>query len=98
MFGLDKPDIIAIATRSTKLIKEEVSRLPETDIIFQYSPESFALTEVDFALEICEAVVDIWQPTPERKIILNLPETVEIATPNVHADQTTEERESQRRS
>ncbi len=87
VFGLDKPDIIAIATRSTRLIKEWVPRLPETDIIFQYSPESFALTEVDFALEICEAVVDIWQPTPEKKIILNLPETVEIATPNVHADQ-----------
>ena len=87
VFGLDKPDIIAIATRSTRLIKEWVPRLPETHITFQYSPESFALTEVDFALEICEAVVDIWQPTPEKKIILNLPETVEIATPNVHADQ-----------
>ncbi len=87
VFGLEKPDIIAIATRSTKLIKEWVPRLPETNIIFQYSPESFALTEVDFALQICEAVVDIWQPTPEKKIILNLPETVEIATPNVHADQ-----------
>ena len=87
VFGLDKPDIIAIATRSTRLIKEWVPRLPETHITFQYSPESFALTEVDFALEICEAVVDIWQPTPEKKIILNLPETVEIATPNVHAVQ-----------
>ncbi len=87
VFGLDKPDIVAIATRSTRLIKEWVPRLPETDIIFQYSPESFALTEVDFALEICEAVVDIWRPTREKKIILNLPETVEIATPNVHADQ-----------
>jgi 2-isopropylmalate synthase len=53
----------------------------------QYSPESFTSTEVDFALEICEAVVDVWQPTPENKIILNLPVTVEVATPNVHADQ-----------
>jgi len=87
VFGLEKPEIIAIATRSTQLIKEWVPRLPETALTFQYSPESFALTEVDFALEICEAVVDIWQPTPEKKIILNLPETVEITTPNVHADQ-----------
>ncbi len=87
VFGLEKSDIIAIATRSTRLVKEWVPRLPETDITFQYSPESFAQTEVDFALEICEAVVDIWQPTPQKKMILNLPETVEIATPNVHADQ-----------
>ena len=87
VFGLEKPEIISIATRSTRLVKEWVSRLPETDITFQYSPESFALTEVDFALEICEAVVDIWQPTPQKKMILNLPETVEITTPNVHADQ-----------
>ncbi len=87
VFGLEKPEIIAIATRSTQLVKELVPTLPQTDITFQYSPESFALTEVDFALEICEAVVNIWQPTPEKKIILNLPETVEITTPNVHADQ-----------
>ncbi|GAC1389314.1 MAG: 2-isopropylmalate synthase [Ktedonobacteraceae bacterium] len=87
VFGLEKPEIIAIATRSTRLVKELVPSLPDTDITFQYSPESFALTEVEFALEICEAVVDIWQPTPEKKMILNLPETVEIATPNVHADQ-----------
>ncbi len=87
VFGLDKPDIIAIATRSTRLIKEMLPTLEGTDVTFQYSPESFALTEVDFALEICEAVVDIWQPTPQKKMILNLPETVEIATPNVHADQ-----------
>ncbi len=87
VFGLEKPDIIAIATRSARLVKEWVPRLPETEITFQYSPESFALTEVDFALEICAAVVDIWQPTPEKRMILNLPETVEIATPNVHADQ-----------
>jgi len=87
VFGLEKPDIIAIATRSTKLIKEMLPTLVGTDVTFQYSPESFALTEVDFALEICEAVVDVWQPTPEKKMILNLPETVEITTPNVHADQ-----------
>ena len=61
--------------------------LPGTDMTLQYSPESFSDTEPDFALEICHAVMDVWQPTPEKKIILNLPATVEWATPNVHADQ-----------
>jgi len=87
VFGLEKPDIINIATHGAKLVKELVPTLPKTQIIMQYSPESFSSTEIDFALEICEAVVDIWQPTPENKIILNLPVTVEVATPNVHADQ-----------
>ena len=87
VFGLDKPDIVNIATRGAQLVKDLVPTVPETQIIMQYSPESFSSTEVDFALEICEAVVDIWQPTPKNKIILNLPVTVEVATPNVHADQ-----------
>src|SRR5260370_4743597 len=87
VFGLEKPDIINIAVRGAKLIKELVPTLPGTQVIMQYSPESFTSTEVDFALEICEAVVDVWQPTPENKIILNLPVTVEVATPNIHADQ-----------
>ena len=87
VFGLEKPDIVNIATRGAKLVKKLVSTLPATQVIMQYSPESFTSTEVDFALEICEAVVDIWQPTSENKIILNLPVTVEVATPNVHADQ-----------
>jgi 2-isopropylmalate synthase len=87
VFGLEKPDIVNIATRGAQLVKDLVSSVPETQIIMQYSPESFSSTEVDFALEICEAVVAIWQPTPENKIILNLPVTVEVATPNVHADQ-----------
>jgi 2-isopropylmalate synthase len=87
VFGLDKPDIINIATRSARLITELVPTLPETHITLEYSPESFTSTEVDFALEICEAVVDIWHPTPENKVILNLPVTVEVATPNIHADQ-----------
>jgi 2-isopropylmalate synthase len=84
---LGKPEIIRIATRGAKLVKELVPTLPGTQVIMQYSPESFSSTEVDFALEICEAVVDLWQPTPENKIILNLPVTVEVATPNNHADQ-----------
>jgi len=87
VFGLEKPEIIQIATRGAKLVKELVPTLPETQITFEYSPESFSSTEVDFALEICEAVVDVWQPTLENKIILNLPVTVEVATPNHHADQ-----------
>jgi len=87
VFGLEKPDIINIATRGAKLVKELVATLPGTQVIMQYSPESFSSTEIDFALEICEAVVDVWQPTPENKIILNLPVTVEVATPNNHADQ-----------
>src|SRR3989475_1934789 len=87
VFGMEKPDIMNIATRGAKLVKKLVATLPRTQVIMQYSPESFTSTEVDFALEICEAVVDIWQPTSENKIILNLPVTVEVATPNIHADQ-----------
>jgi 2-isopropylmalate synthase len=87
VFGLDKPAVIAIATDATRSIKELAEQMPDTEISFEYSPESFSATEVDFALEICEAVIDVWQPTPEEKIILNLPSTVEIATPNVYADQ-----------
>ncbi len=87
VFGLAKPAIVDIAVRGATLIKKLVSTLPNTQITLEYSPESFSLTEVDFALEICEAVVDVWQPTPGNKIILNLPATVEVFTPNVHADQ-----------
>ncbi len=87
VFGMKKAEIVQIATHGTRLVKDLVPTLADSHIVFEYSPESFALTEVDFALEICEAVIDVWQPTPDQKIILNLPETVEIATPNVHADQ-----------
>lgn len=87
VFGLDKQGIIDIATDGTRLIKELAAGMPGSDLTFQYSPESFSATEIDFALDVCEAVVDIWQPTPEKKMILNLPATVELATPNAHADQ-----------
>ncbi|MEM7343575.1 MAG: 2-isopropylmalate synthase [Chloroflexota bacterium] len=87
VFGLKKADIIDIAVQGTKLVKELRPTLADTDMMFQYSPESFTATELDFALEICEAVVDAWQPTPDNRMILNLPSTVELATPNVHADQ-----------
>ena len=76
-----------IAVSGARLMRDIAAEHPETDWTFEYSPESFTATELDFALEVCEAVVEVWQPTPERKVILNLPATVEMATPNVHADQ-----------
>ncbi len=89
VFGLDKPEIIKIATRAVELLKEKARPhiAAGMNLRLEYSPESFTSTELDFALEICEAVTDVWQPTTENKIILNLPATVEYATPNVHADQ-----------
>jgi 2-isopropylmalate synthase len=87
VFGMSKPEIIDVAVRGVELIKRLAPTVPDTEIILQYSPESFSSTELDFALEICEAVIDVWQPTPQQKLILNLPATVEVATPNVHADQ-----------
>ena len=87
VFGLDKPGIVDIAVNGAKLIRELAEAMPESEILYQYSPESFTGTELDFAIEICEAVMDVWRPTPEKKTILNLPATVEMATPNVYADQ-----------
>ncbi len=63
VFGMEKPEIIQVARRGAQWIKERLPRLPETDVVFQYSPESFSATEVEFSLEICEAVMDVWQPT-----------------------------------
>jgi 2-isopropylmalate synthase len=87
VFGLDKPGIVDIAVSAAKLIRKLAAVMPETEVVYQYSPESFTGTELDFAVEICEAVMDVWRPTPERKVILNLPATVEMATPNIYADQ-----------
>jgi 2-isopropylmalate synthase len=87
VFGMSKKEILGVAVRGATLIKERLPRLKGTQVMLQYSPESFSATEVDFAKEISEAVMDVWQPTPERKMILNLPDTVEVATPNVYADQ-----------
>ena len=87
VFGMEKPDIVKIAAQGTRWVKDRVSRLAGTQLMFQYSPESFSATEVDFALEVCHAVMDVWQPAPGRKMILNLPDTVEVAMPNVYADQ-----------
>ena len=82
-----REDIKAIAVTGAEAVKELAPTLTGTEIVLQYSPESFSDTELDFALDCCEAVIDIWEPTPEKKLILNLPATVEWATPNVHADQ-----------
>ncbi|EDY82011.1 2-isopropylmalate synthase [Verrucomicrobiia bacterium DG1235] len=87
VFGSSKEEIRDIAIEGAKLVKELAPTLPDTDIVLQYSPESFSDTELEFSLECCEAVADVWEPTPERKMILNLPATVELFTPNVHADQ-----------
>ncbi len=82
-----REDIKAIAVTGAEVVKELVPTIPETEVVLQYSPESFSDTELDFALECCEAVIEVWEPTPEKKLILNLPATVEWTTPNVHADQ-----------
>ncbi|HEX2100445.1 MAG TPA: 2-isopropylmalate synthase [Candidatus Synoicihabitans sp.] len=89
VFNADKSTIVKIATDAVHLLKRHSAPLiaDGMNLRLEYSPESFTSTELDFALEICEAVSDVWQPTPQNKIILNLPATVEYATPNVHADQ-----------
>lgn len=86
-FKKSKEEIKAIAVEGAKLVKGLVDSIPDTNVRLEYSPESFSDTETDYALEICQAVMRVWQPTEENKIILNLPATVEVATPNVHADQ-----------
>ena len=87
VFKLDRAGIVDIAVKGAELIRKLAAERPETDWIFQYSPESFTGTELDFAVEICDAVTEVWRPTPQRKVILNLPATVEMATPNIYADQ-----------
>ena len=87
VFKLDKQGLVAIATRGAQKVLDESKKYPNTAWYFEYSPESFSSTEIDFSIEICNAVIDVWQPTPAHKIILNLPATVECATPNVFADQ-----------
>ncbi|MEQ8857794.1 MAG: 2-isopropylmalate synthase [Pseudomonadales bacterium] len=86
VFGMDRSGIVDLAVRGTRLVKEGLAEL-DSDITFEYSPESFTGTELDFAVEICTAVADEWGATPEKPIIINLPSTVEMATPNIYADQ-----------
>ena len=87
VFNTDKAGVRAVAESGTRLIKELTAQYPETEWVYQYSPETFSAAEPDFALEVCDAVSAIWQPTPDRKMIINLPATVEMATPNTYADQ-----------
>ena len=86
VFGQDKEGIKKIATDAAELCLSLIDTVPGTKISFEYSPESYTGTELDYALEVCNAVNDIWRPTPSWKTILNLPATVEMATPNVYAD------------
>ena len=87
VFKLDREGVKKIAIDGARMLKEIAASYPGTEWIFEYSPESFTGTELDYALEICEAVLDVWQPTPQHKAIVNLPSTVENSTPNVYADQ-----------
>jgi 2-isopropylmalate synthase len=87
VFKLDQPETIQLAVNAAKLIQSLANEHPETDWRFQYSPETFTATELDFAKDICDAVLDVWQPTPDHKAIINLPATVEVSTPNCFADQ-----------
>jgi 2-isopropylmalate synthase len=86
VFGLSRRKVVELAVAATRLAREQAKRLAGTEVTFEYSPESFTGTEPDFALEICEAVLEAWGATAERPAILNLPATVEMATPNVYAD------------
>lgn len=87
VFRMDRPGIVEIARRSARRVRNLAAAYPRTDWTFQYSPESFTGTELDFAAEICNEVLAIWEPTPERPAIINLPATVEMASPNIYADQ-----------
>jgi 2-isopropylmalate synthase len=87
VFGLDRKGIVDIAVKGAELVQACAAQHPETEWVFEYSPESFTGTELDFAVEVCDAVTAVWQPTPEHPVIINLPATVEMSTPNVYADQ-----------
>ncbi|MEH6640753.1 2-isopropylmalate synthase [Vreelandella glaciei] len=87
VFEMDRAGIVDIAVQGATWVKTYADQYPEIEWCFEYTPESFSSTEIDFSLEICEAVMDVWQPTPENKCILNLPTTVEVAGPHHHADQ-----------
>ena len=87
VFGLSKAEVVAMAVSSVKLVRQLCDENPGTEWMLEYSPEHFTGTELDFALEVCDAVTEAWGATPSRKVILNLPTTVEMATPNVYADQ-----------
>ncbi|SMC91531.1 2-isopropylmalate synthase [Novosphingobium sp. B1] len=87
VFGMDKKDVREIAVMGAKHLRDQAARFPQTDWHFEYSPETFSTAELDFSIECCEAVMEVLQPTTDKPIILNLPATVEAATPNIYADQ-----------
>ncbi|PJD05923.1 2-isopropylmalate synthase [Enterobacter mori] len=87
VFGMEKAQVVELATRATRLIRQLCEENPDTRWQYEYSPETFCFTEPAFALEICEAVAEIWQPCDARPMVINLPATVEVSTPNVYADQ-----------
>ncbi|MGA0599946.1 2-isopropylmalate synthase [Caulobacter sp. KR2-114] len=87
VFGLDRAGVKALAVEGAKILREQAEKRPGTDWRFEYSPETFSTAELDFSLEVCEAVMDVIQPTPDKPLILNLPATVEAASPNIYADQ-----------
>jgi 2-isopropylmalate synthase len=87
VFKMDREGVKQIAVQGARMLQEIAAFYPGTEWIFEYSPESFTGTELDYALEICEAVLAVWKPTPQHRVIINLPATVENATPNVYADQ-----------
>ena len=87
VFNQDKDGIKAIAVNAAKLFVKYAAMQPDTEWTFEYSPETFSATELEFAKEVCDAVIEVWNPSPEHKMILNLPATVECATPNIYADQ-----------
>jgi 2-isopropylmalate synthase len=86
VFGLEKEGITAIAVEAAKLCRKLEDRIPDTAVRYEYSPESYTGTEIEYAVEVCAAVMDVIEPTPERPIVLNLPATVEMYTPNIYAD------------
>jgi 2-isopropylmalate synthase len=87
VFKLDKAGVMAIAVEGANILAEQAERLPETDWHFEYSPETFSTAELDFSLEVCEAVIGVLKPTPDKPLILNLPATIEASMPNIYADQ-----------
>jgi 2-isopropylmalate synthase len=87
VFGLDRDGVKEMAVSGARAVRQCAEQYPETEWLFEYSPESFTGTELDYAVEVCEAVMEVWRATPENKVILNLPATVELATPNIYADQ-----------
>jgi 2-isopropylmalate synthase len=87
VFGMTREEVKKIAIDGAMILRDQAAAQPDTDWYFEYSPETFSTAELDFSLEVCEAVMDVLRPTPDHKLILNLPATVECATPNVYADQ-----------